>query len=268
MKLELPCSECLYPGGKPNKQKPPMTEGWGLIPNVPLGNDCIYTVEGPCGHTSMVKIHNFKFEMLFESGIRAMHDGYYREAITSFYVALERFYEFSLGVLAMPKLWDEKEEELDEKSLRDFAKGLDILKSSEKRVGAFHGMYYAVNGVFTKAFPESQISVRNKAIHQGEIKTHAETLAFGTGVHDYIKVLLREYKENFPLGIHRMKYVEEGLAWIKLGGQLKGKMNSLPSTLIYTFINSNDGRYFESSETIEHYMQNPTMGRAVRQETI
>ena len=51
----------------------------------------VYDLTCPSSHRTAFCLQNFKFELLFDLGLQAIDDGYYREAVSSFASALERF---------------------------------------------------------------------------------------------------------------------------------------------------------------------------------
>jgi hypothetical protein len=57
-----------------------------------LEDDGAYVGKCEKGHIITVAIRNLRHEMLYESGIMAMHCGFYREAVSSIAAALERFF--------------------------------------------------------------------------------------------------------------------------------------------------------------------------------
>jgi hypothetical protein len=79
----------------------PLKAGQQEIRTCELNNDGVYIVECPeSGKREVLRSLDFRFEILFEVGSYALLDGYYREAVSSFAAALERFYEFFVEVIA------------------------------------------------------------------------------------------------------------------------------------------------------------------------
>ena len=70
------------------------------VPIVRLRDDGVYPVRCGRGHDARVRLRNLRFELLFEMGVYALHDGYTRAAVSSCVAALERFYEFYVAVTA------------------------------------------------------------------------------------------------------------------------------------------------------------------------
>src|ERR1700704_4595188 len=65
----------------------------GTFDFVDVRDDGVYDLTTPSGERHQLLLVDFHFELLYEIGSNALLDGYYREAVTSFAVALERFYE-------------------------------------------------------------------------------------------------------------------------------------------------------------------------------
>jgi hypothetical protein len=59
------------------------------ISTVEFTDDGLYEATCPKGHKSITILQQRKFEILFDIGIYAINDGYYREAISSFTASLE-----------------------------------------------------------------------------------------------------------------------------------------------------------------------------------
>jgi len=89
MRLHLKCMHCFQEAGVP----------------VPISyrSDALESgaFEFTCGHghKSFTIIQCRRHELLFELGIHAILDGYFREAISAFASSLERFYEFYVRVI-------------------------------------------------------------------------------------------------------------------------------------------------------------------------
>ncbi len=97
----------------------------------------VYEFECSNGHKSITVVQATKFEILFEIGCRALFDHYYREAITSFSSARERFFEFYLRVQASKH----------QISTKDFNSMWKLMASqSERQLGAFLAQYLLITG--------------------------------------------------------------------------------------------------------------------------
>lgn len=175
---------------------------------LPLQDSAIYEFTCANGHSQRVALQNPKHELIFDSGVSSLRRGYHREAISSFAVALERFYEYSIRVLLGNSIYTLGEE--------NFAKTWKtISKQSERQIGAFYLLYLTVvkepPPIFDSSFLKSlsiklgiegndPSNFRNSIIHQGYLPSFNQTVSFGEAVNLYIKKLLRVYKgfDNNP----------------------------------------------------------------------
>lgn len=91
MIVRLFCPYCAYEASKLKKNAVMIDVP---VPVAQLADDGRYEITCEKEHRSVVILNNIKFELLFEIGLNATVDGYYREVVSSFASALERFYEF------------------------------------------------------------------------------------------------------------------------------------------------------------------------------
>lgn len=198
MKIALICSECFS-----SIVDSQATLELGSLFYVPLGDSPLYKATCPYGHTSSYIITNPKYELLYESGVKALEDGYYREAVSSFAAALERFYEF----LIQSHFVDENTTQLP-KAFHDTWKVLST--QSERQLGAFYMLYMHEFGqaapVVDNKFVQSlkldlgikgnePTTFRNKVIHQGYIPRREQVIAYGEVISYYIHNILVTYCE-------------------------------------------------------------------------
>lgn len=163
MKLLVTCSQCISKDARLFATK------------LEVRDDGLYELICPSGHKSATRIQQLAFEVLFEIGVHAVIDGYYREAVSSFTASLERFYEFALKAL-----------------VRNSGGGIDVEKvwkpiqsSSERQLGAFSVVWSIVMGETPQLLPDSgptSRSFRNAVVHKGKIPTRGEAVAFGQAV--------------------------------------------------------------------------------------
>lgn len=153
-----------------------------------IEDDGVYRAECRHGHKILSVLQNLKYEILFESGATAMLVGFRREAVASFYVALERFLEFGIRVL------------LRYQSVPD----VDVNKAwsgmanqSQRQLGAFLLAYLMV---FKEPFQriEDLAELRNKIVHQGYIPTRDEAKGFGRRVFDIIESTQLRLQKGLP----------------------------------------------------------------------
>jgi hypothetical protein len=122
-------------------------------------------------HSSILFLYNQKFDLLFESGLRAMRDKYYREAISSFATSLERFYEYCIKVL----LFNNQDAEI-EKSWKQ------ISQQSERQLGAFIVLFLRNTQKTPVLLSNKMVELRNEITHKGYYPTEDETYAFSNSV--------------------------------------------------------------------------------------
>lgn len=192
MKISLVCHLCseedrkAYPEGSRPK--------WKRI-EVPLQDSNVYTYTCERGHSATTALQNPKYELLFESGILALRDGYYREAVTSFAASLERFLELIIISLTF------KEIEANEKEWKETWKL--VASRSELQLGAVTLLYFkelgkampALNSAFIKEHKlniggKEPVNFRNNVTHQGFIPSYEVALHYGEAVNIYMRLVL------------------------------------------------------------------------------
>ena len=133
----------------------------------------------------------------------ALLDGYTREAVSSFAVALERFYEY--WVKAHLLYAEVTPGELD-------AAWKQVSAQSERQLGAFAVLYLREYGTRAPLLPQSATEFRNKVIHKGYISTRAETLKYGDQVLQYMATLYRQLYKSRYAGVSKLDGIELGRA--------------------------------------------------------
>jgi len=196
MKLLIACPLCVPQG----------TADTEAFKTVQLRQDGLYEVNCLQGHKSIFCMRNPNFEMLFQSGLWALIDGYPREAVSSIAAALERFYEFYLEVIAL-------KHSVNDSELKQAWKIAS--KQSERQLGAFLFLYLFENhrAVDFSAVNKT-VEFRNKVIHQGNIATQDEVIKYGETVLDFIFTVLNELLSTSESVVDAVieKQVEEKLA--------------------------------------------------------
>ena len=189
MLLDLICFDCIME--QVNKGVPNTSPGEPIMtPFEEVNNTGIYTVNCSKGHSSKTVIDNIDFEILFEYGINAIADGYYREAVSSITSSMERYFEFFIKTTLrssnnefpiIDKIWK------------------NISNQSERQLGA-----YIVN--YSQSFGEEpmllnankEVPFRNSVIHKGYIPTKEEAISYGNIVMQIIETSLIKLKQKFP----------------------------------------------------------------------
>lgn len=151
-----------------------------------LLNNGVYTVTCSKGHTGKVVLNNLIFELLYDLGINAIGDKYYREAVASMTSALERFYEFFIKTS-----WRSQGVAYDviDKNWKEMA------SQSERQLGAFIGAYTALFGETAPVMGNNAKNFRNNVIHKGEIPTREKTMDYAKNVLELIDGPLGELQK-------------------------------------------------------------------------
>lgn len=148
------------------------------------------------GHRTFTIIQEMKFEILSDMAIKAIIDGYYRDAIASFIGALERLYEFfteatcrkrGIGRDAFSAAWK------------------PLANLSERQLGAFFAAFLIETGNKPKLLPQSQTKLRNDVIHKGKFPDREETVYFGQAVLECAAPVLEQLKsETFKATVQEL----------------------------------------------------------------
>ena len=147
------------------------------------------------GDENVIELFNFKFQILFDYGVLAFLDGYYRESISSIIASLERFFEAIIKNISL-------ESQIEEK---DFIKTWKFIKKqSERQIGAFFFLYLLKmkkpqENILDKTMDSTGKSIsnfRNEVIHNGYIPTREETEEFIRKVFDYITTTIQVLHDN------------------------------------------------------------------------
>lgn len=183
MKLEFQCMHCaeerhqrLTEAGKPISV--PLQELVEKQILVSIVDDNVYHFQCKKGHDNIVYLNNPKFEILYESGINALLDGYYAESVLTMTAALERVYEFFIEIMSYKN-------ELDPGL---YAKVFKLVsRQSERQLGAFYFLY----ANFLKKHPPKfdLVEFRNKVIHKGVIPNLEDTEKYARHIFDLIKTI-------------------------------------------------------------------------------
>ena len=152
----------------------------------------IYEICCRAGHKSIVVLAATRHEQLFELGLSAITDQYFREAVSSFSAALERFYEFSTAVLAQSAGVKSDAFDLAWKH---------VARQSERQLGAFVAAHLFVEGLSPAILPPKAVEFRNEVVHKGKFPSQAEALQFGDEVLSVIRPTLSAMKARHPVAL-------------------------------------------------------------------
>lgn len=200
-----------------------------------IKDDILY--EGCCQHGHRVKatIDQFKYEILFEIAIQAIIDGYFREAVSSFTSALERFYEvFIKTVLIRNIRYFNHIEEAWSK----------INNQSERQLGAYIFLYLENCGESPVILSDSQVSFRNSVIHKGKIPSRDETIKYGNAVLDAIWPSMRKLKKAYHKEIELLCEAER----VRAIGEVNDKIHRIT---LGTVLNLTQEYSIREKQTIE-----------------
>ena len=182
MRLSLSCMQC----SMSDPDKPPET----IL--VEYNDEGAYQFKCHANHVCNVALQEQKFELLFEFGLFAIADGYYREAITSFAASLERFQEFVTDVIchvhAVPPA-------LQKQAWKPLA------KSSERQLGAYALAHLIQFHEVAPTLRQTSVETRNKAVHQGKIPTREQAVSFGEEVYSLASKLLHRLRKECDGGV-------------------------------------------------------------------
>ena len=169
MRLKFLCPQCLI-------EHEHVVLGYSDLGSVELTNNYCYDYTCPKGHTTNVFVQNPRYELLYDFGVSAYLDGYYREAVLDFAAALERFYEHAIYSLVGIKGASD--------NMKNFWN--HIKKQSERQLGAFLALYFAKYGDAPELPSNKQIEFRNNVTHKGYFPSKEETEEYAKFVGSYI----------------------------------------------------------------------------------
>ncbi len=238
MKLYLTCMTCFQELGRPSDISYPAE----------IQDAGYYQFKCVNGHISRTRLQNPKFEVLFELGLNAINDGYYREAVSSFTSALERFYEYAIKILF-------KANELDKALFESLWK--QVSNQSERQYGAYLFLYSFVEHDSPPKLSNSKVKFRNEVIHKGKIPTKAEAMSYGEAVVDVILPVLVTLKNKYQEAMNQIVFEQfiEMTPQEDLGKQIAtmGIGSALSTTTAETTKPNLDKRLESIEKTKKHY---------------
>ncbi|MBL4900691.1 MAG: hypothetical protein JKX76_13860 [Colwellia sp.] len=176
MKIFATCMECLKELGHPSFDP--------IIAN--YYNDSIAFVECDRGHRSALILQSLKFEILLESAVNALIDGYTLEAASALSSAYERFFEFTIKVLC-------SKQGVNDQELKNTFK--HVSRQSERQLGGFLFLYLLEFGE-SYNIDKKLVKFRNKVIHKGYIPTPNEVEGFAEKVYSEIYLITQKLKSQ------------------------------------------------------------------------
>lgn len=162
MKIKFPCSKCFV-------------ERLETIDYIQVQDESLYYYTCSKGHKNVYFEKNEKFELLMESAIYAILDGYYREAVSSMSASLERLQEFAIKVLC-------REDGVSDELFKTTWK--EVSSQSERQLGAFIFLYTHKYKSIPDNLNNNERGFRNDIIHKGKFPTYEETMKYGQRIID------------------------------------------------------------------------------------
>jgi len=194
----------------------------------------VYEFKCKNGHESIVILQEKKFEILFDIGAYAILDGYYREAVSSFSAALERFYEYAIRVILA------KSGVSDDTFLQTWKK---VSNQSERQLGAFYYLWILNFNEAPVMLSDTDSSFRNSVIHKGLIPSREKTIDYGEKVLDIIRPMIKRLKEELRDEMTKVN--------ISLTGEIKAKSNksNVTTAVVTTIISTTyeEDKHFNTS---------------------
>jgi len=152
-----------------------------------IRDDGFYTGKCPAGHDVLVATQTLRHEMLFEIGLNAIRDKYFREAVSSFAASAKRFYEFAIRVFGKCDLVPEDVIEGSWKA---------IATQSERQFGAYVWLYVSHYKRLPTLLSRNMIELRNEVVHKGVLPSRDKSIAFGKNVYAVIQNGVRMLREK------------------------------------------------------------------------
>lgn len=146
-------------------------------------------IETTCNrkHRTAIIIQETKFEILSEMGVKAIVEGSYRDAVSSFATSLERLHEFFFEAVC-------RKNGISPETFG--ATWKPMASTSERQLGAFLAAFVLDTREAPKLLPQKQVEFRNSVIHKGRFPTREETVRFGTAMFDCALPVLTVLRSN------------------------------------------------------------------------
>ncbi|MEG9327038.1 hypothetical protein V6B16_03750 [Salinimicrobium catena] len=174
MKIKFTCRECFL-------------EGVATYDSVQVINDDLHSYTCSKGHKNVYFLKNEKFELLMESAVYAIIDGYYREAVSSMTSSYERLQEFALKILFRKNgLYDE----IFNKAWKE------VSQQSERQLGAFIFLYTLEYKKTPDSLTNNERRFRNDVIHKGEFPSYANTIEYCKRITDLTYSVLETIRSS------------------------------------------------------------------------
>jgi hypothetical protein len=165
-----------------------------------LRDNNTYLITCEQGHESIIFFESHKFELLFEMGIYAVMDGYFREVVSNFAASIERFHEFSIEVFSQYLFRNVNSETsnllIQQEITNEYDKTWKMISNqSERQLGAYTMLYLSTFKYAPELIKNKHIEFRNKVIHKGYFPTEKETIEYAVDIFNYLQLKLIELKD-------------------------------------------------------------------------
>lgn len=188
MKISLFCLDCTKikgPGGPDHR--------------LDFEESGLYRYSCQQGHESIGYLSKTKTEIIFEMGVRAFIDGYYRESISSFSSSLERSLELYLEL-----------ESIDNQNHVNFSKfWKNVSGQSERQLGAFHYSWFQKYKSPFLLFDDKMVELRNRTIHKGHYASKVEAEKYGEYVLKVIEEIFSTCVASFGVEVFKAHMAEK-----------------------------------------------------------
>lgn len=227
MKLPMSCFKCI-------EEEIPYD---GALSNVEFRDDGRYEFTCPKGHKSVTVLQQQKFELLFDIGAFALKDGYYREAVSSFSSALERFYEFVIKVIMLRS-------NIDTEATDNLWK--KVSNQSERQLGAYMFLYLHEFREQPSVLSDSNVKFRNSVIHKGKIPSKEEALKYGQTILDLCRPIMSRLKIDYQEEVHKIVFFH-----IRSGRRPEDEGVSVSTMCINTILSLSNGEPSHDERSLE-----------------
>jgi hypothetical protein len=164
LRVVMTCMECS------------LEQGEAVVVRAFLRDDGTYNYTCERVHKSRILIQEPHHEMLFELGVRAILDGYFREAITAFSACVERFQELAIRAILQKYGM----------STTDASSNSKKMYHSERQLGGFWFLWLATFKAPPWVIKQEYVTIRNQVVHGGRIPDRTEAVRFGDMVRGVI----------------------------------------------------------------------------------
>lgn len=176
--------------GSPNEETQDL-----FVYDADVQDDGVYAFDCRNGHHNVVIVQENKFEILFEIGLNAIADGYYREAVSSVTSSLERFYEFYMRAAALKNTIPKDQFENAWKAIRN---------QSERQLGGFILAYLIQTGKSPTLLDNKLVTFRNEVIHKGHIPSREKAIEYANAVLNLVNPILLHMKQTLEPEMHSL----------------------------------------------------------------